>query len=88
VRKILISLAIIACAGGSAVAQTSPSKGHGTRVEVGKKVKNLDFKGDTITTGAEIPSGSEIVERGRAIPGSLITVRTNFVAEMIKATEN
>lgn len=54
----------------------------------GGKVKVYDFSGDTIEGDLIKPEGSTVDARDFAKHSSLIKIRTNFVAEIIKSAED
>jgi hypothetical protein len=52
------------------------------------KVKTYDFSGDTIEGDLVKPEGSTVDARDFAKHSSLITIRTNFIPEIIKSAED
>jgi hypothetical protein len=52
------------------------------------KVKVYDFSGDTIEGDLVKPEGSSVDAREFAKHASLITIRTNFIPEIIKSAED
>ena len=52
------------------------------------KVKVFDFSGDTIEGDLIKPEGSTVNARDFAKHASLIRIRTNFIAEIIKSAED
>ena len=52
------------------------------------KVKTYDFSGDTIEGDLIKPEGSTVDARDFAKHSSLITIRTNFIPEIIKSAED
>ena len=52
------------------------------------KVKTYDFSGDTIEGDLVKPEGSTVDARDFAKHSSLITIRTEFIKEIIKSAED
>jgi hypothetical protein len=52
------------------------------------KVKVYDFSGDTIEGDLVKPEGSTVDARDFAKHSSLITIRTNFIKEIVKSAED
>jgi len=78
-RKLVIMFAVLGLA-STAYAQ---KKG-----EAAPKVKTYDFSGDTIEGDLIKPEGSTVDARDFAKHSSLITIRTNFIPEIIKSAED
>jgi hypothetical protein len=78
-RQLSIAFAAIALFAGTALAQ--PKEGTA-------KVKVYDFSGDTIEGDLVKPEGSTVDARDFAKHSSLITIRTNFIPEIIKSAED
>ncbi len=81
-RKLVIVFAVLGLASfGSAVfAQGKPASNA--------KVKVYDFSGDTIEGDLIKPEGSTVDARDFAKHSSLITIRKNFIPEIIKSAED
>ena len=85
----LVTIASILLLAGTAFAQ--PAKGGGDKGGGGGgngKVKVYDFSGDTIEGDLVKPEGSNVDARDFAKHSSLIRIRTNFIAEIIKSAED
>jgi hypothetical protein len=87
-RKLALTLLSLAMLTGLAAADdkkpappSSGDKGNG-------KVKTYDFSGDTIEGDLVKPEGSTVDARDFAKHSSLITIRTNFIPEIIKSAED
>jgi hypothetical protein len=83
-RKLLSSLALgalVTLVGSTALAQ--PKGG-----DKGAKVKVYDFSGDTIEGDLVKPEGSTVDARDFAKHSSLITIRKDFIKEIIKSAED
>ena len=81
----LVSLLLLA---GTALAQP---KGGGNKDSGGggnAKVKVYDFSGDTIEGDLIKPEGSTVDARDFAKHSSLITIRKDFIPEIIKSAED
>jgi hypothetical protein len=90
-RALSISLSAVVCVG--ILSSASPSfaqKGDKKAGDGGKapKVKVYDFSGDTIEGELLRPEGENIGAIGETDFGSLIRIRREFIAEIIKAAEN
>ncbi len=77
---VLISLAMLT---GSALADDKKGGGAGTA-----KVKTYDFSGDTIEGDLVKPEGSTVDARDFAKHSSLITIRKEFIKEIIKSAQD
>jgi hypothetical protein len=80
--SIIALLAIVSLAG---IAAADDKKGGGGG---NAKVKTYDFSGDTIEGDLVKPEGSTVDARDFAKHSSLITIRTNFIPEIIKSAED
>lgn len=85
-RNFVITLASLALLAGTALAQPkgndkAPAGGSG-------KVKVYDFSGDTIEGDLIKPEGSTVDARDFAKHSSLITIRKDFIPEIIKSAED
>ena len=79
-RKLVIMFAVLGLS-GVAFAQKAPAAGSA-------KVKVYDFSGDTIEGDLIKPEGSTVDARDFAKHGSLIRIRKEFIAEIIKSAED
>src|SRR6185312_3656292 len=86
VMKTLIALLTVVSLVG--VAAADDKKGGGGGGGGNAKVKTYDFSGDTIEGDLVKPEGSTVDARDFAKHSSLITIRTNFIAEIIKSAED
>jgi len=80
---VLVSLALV----GSAVAQPAkkkPASGNASS----EKVKVYDFTADTIEGDLIKPEGLDINVRDFAKHSSLIRIRKDFIAEILKSAED
>ncbi len=82
-RKLSIALATIALLATSALAQPKAKDAGG-----GGKVKVYDFSGDTIEGDLVKPEGSTVDARDFAKHSSLITIRKDFIPEIIKSAQD
>ena len=85
VMKKLIALLALVMLTGVAAADDKKGGGGGGG---GGKVKTYDFSGDTIEGDLVKPEGSTVDARDFAKHSSLITIRTNFIPEIIKSAED
>lgn len=83
-RKLSIALATIALLATSALAQPKAKDAGGG----GGKVKVYDFSGDTIEGDLVKPEGSTVDARDFAKHSSLITIRKDFIPEIIKSAQD
>jgi hypothetical protein len=81
--KTIIALLTIASLAGIAAADDKKGGGGGNA-----KVKTYDFSGDTIEGDLVKPEGSTVDARDFAKHSSLITIRTNFIPEIIKSAQD
>ena len=84
--KTLIALLTVVSLVG--VAAADDKKGGGGGGGGNAKVKTYDFSGDTIEGDLVKPEGSTVDARDFAKHSSLITIRTNFIPEIIKSAED
>jgi hypothetical protein len=77
-RQLCLALASLALLAGTALAQPKD----------GAKVKVYDFSGDTIEGDLVKPEGSTVDARDFAKHSSLITIRKNFIPEIIKSAQD
>jgi hypothetical protein len=82
-RKLVIMFAVLALS-GTAYAQKKDAAPAGG----GGKVKVYDFSGDTIEGDLIKPEGSTVDARDFAKHSSLITIRKDFIPEIIKSAED
>ena len=85
-RKLALTLLSLAMLTGIAAAddkKPAPAAGGG-----GGKVKTYDFSGDTIEGDLVKPEGSTVDARDFAKHSSLITIRKDFIPEIIKSAED
>ncbi len=87
-RTITIALASILFLAGTSLAQ--PKGGSAPKGDSGGggKVKVYDFSGDTIEGDLIKPEGSTVDARDFAKHSSLITIRKDFIKEIIKSAED
>ena len=86
-RKVLFALLSIALLSSVALADDKPAKG-GDKGGGNAKVKVYDFSGDTIEGDLVKPEGSTVDARDFAKHSSLITIRKDFIKEIIKSAED
>jgi len=84
-RNFVIALASLLLLAGTAVAQP---KGGDKAPAGGGKVKVYDFSGDTIEGDLVKPEGSTVDARDFAKHSSLISIRKDFIPEIIKSAED
>jgi hypothetical protein len=85
-RKLALTLLSLAMLTGLAAAddkKPAPAAGGGNA-----KVKTYDFSGDTIEGDLVKPEGSTVDARDFAKHSSLITIRKDFIPEIIKSAED
>jgi hypothetical protein len=78
-RKLSLIVAALCLMSGAAFAQKKDDK---------PKVKVYDFTGDTIEGDLIKPEGEDVNARDITQFSSLITIRRDFIAEIIKAAED
>ena len=83
VSRLLISLALVLVTAGTAAAQEKKGDKAAT-----PKVKVYDFSGDTIEGDLIRPEGSTVDARDFAKHSSLISIRKDFIPEIIKSAED
>ena len=91
--KKLLAVLIVALFAGSSFAQPAPKGGGGGGDKGGGnagggKVKVYDFSGDTIEGDLIKPEGSTVDARDFAKHGSLIKIRKEFIAQILKSAED
>lgn len=79
-RKLVITFAVLAFSVSAAYAQKKDAPAG--------KVKVYDFSGDTIEGDLIKPEGSTVDARDFAKHSSLITIRKDFIKEIIKSAED
>lgn len=84
-RAVSIAFASLLLLAGTALAQP---KGGSAPPAGGGKVKVYDFSGDTIEGDLVKPEGSTVDARDFAKHSSLITIRKDFIPEIIKSAED
>lgn len=82
-RSVSIALVSLLFLAGTAAAQNKDDKPAG-----GGKVKVYDFSGDTIEGDLVKPEGSTVDARDFAKHSSLISIRKDFIPEIIKSAED
>jgi len=88
-RKVISTVVVLVASVGIAAAQPAKKDNGGDKSNVGNgKVKVYDFSGDTIEGDLIKPEGSTVDARDFAKHASLIRIRTNFIAEIIKSAED
>lgn len=87
-RQIVIALASLLLLVGVAAAQPKAGGGNKDSGGGGGKVKVYDFSGDTIEGDLIKPEGSTVDARDFAKHGSLITIRKDFIPEIVKSAED
>ena len=89
-RNIVVSLAtVLALVVAVGSASADDKKGAPAAADKGNgKVKVYDFSGDTIEGDLIKPEGSTVDARDFAKHSSLITIRKEFIKEIIKSAED
>ena len=82
--KTIVALLSLVMLVGVAAADDKKGGGGGGNA----KVKTYDFSGDTIEGDLIKPEGSTVDARDFAKHSSLISIRTNFIPEIIKSAED
>lgn len=77
-RKLVIMFAVLGLA----------STAYAQKKDAAAKVKVYDFSGDTIEGDLVKPEGSTVDARDFAKHSSLITIRKDFIPEIIKSAED
>ena len=78
-RKLAFAIVLVGLFAGSALAQKKGDK---------PKVKTYDFSADDITGKLISPEGTDVGARDITQFSSLIRIRRDFIAEIIKAAED
>lgn len=86
-RKLALTLFSLLMLTGLAVADDTNKKAPPPAAGNGK-VKTYDFSGDTIEGDLVKPEGSTVDARDFAKHSSLITIRKDFIKEIIKSAED
>lgn len=81
------SFVLVVFVGGVASAQPAP-KGGDKAAAGNAKVKVYDFSGDTIEGDLVKPEGSTVDARDFAKHSSLISIRKDFIPEIVKSAED
>ena len=84
-RKLSAIIALLLFAG---VATAQPAKKGGDNGGSNGKVKVYDFTGDTIEGDLIKPEGLDVNARDFADHASLIRIRKEFIAEIVKSAED
>jgi hypothetical protein len=87
-RKLLLAVLSIALMTSIAAADDKKGGGGGGGGDKAGKVKVYDFSGDTIEGDLVKPEGSTVDARDFAKHSSLITIRKDFIPEIIKSAED
>ena len=86
-QKILGLLTLVSVVALASAAQAQPADKKGDKPAAGK-VKVYDFSGDTIEGDLIRPEGTTVDARDFAKHSSLITIRKDFIKEIIKSAED
>jgi len=86
--KKLFGVLVVVLFAGVAYAQPAPAGGNNNNNKGNGKVKVYDFSGDTIEGDLIKPEGSTVDARDFAKHSSLITIRKDFIPEIIKSAED
>jgi hypothetical protein len=87
-RKVLVSSSIVAFVLLASATAFAQNKGKNAGNAGGSKVKVYDFSGDTIEGDLIKPEGTGVDVRDFGAFSSLIRIRKDFIAEIIKAAED
>jgi hypothetical protein len=87
-QKLVLIVATLALITGTALADDKKAAPKGGGGGGDAKVKVYDFSGDTIEGDLIKPEGSTVDARDFAHHGSLIKIRKDFIAEIIKSAED
>lgn len=79
--RLFVAATLLAAFTAPALAQPAPKESK-------PKVKVYDFSGDTIEGDLIKPEGTSVDARDFAKHSSLIRIRTNFIAEILKSAED
>lgn len=82
----ILALSVFLISAGLAMAQ-APSRGDAPKVQYRKKTV-YDFDDDLVEGELQRPDGEFIDTARRAKHSSLITIRENFIPEMLKSAED
>jgi hypothetical protein len=83
----LVAIALLLAGARAAQAQPADKKGGGDK-PANPKVKVYDFSGDTIEGDLIRPEGTTVDARDFAKHSSLISIRKDFIKEIIKSAED
>ena len=90
-KKLTVAFGVVLLLAGVATAQPKnapkPAPAAGGQAG-GGKVKVYDFSGDTIEGDLIKPEGSTVDARDFAKHNSLITIRKDFIKEIVKSAED
>lgn len=86
-KQLLVALALVAVTASTAAAQRGSKAEDDTRALPGK-IKVLDMSEEEIEGGVPTGSGLDATVRAFMDFGSLIRIRTNFIAEIVKAGDD
>ena len=87
-RKLILATTILAGFAASATTVSAQPKGKSDdKAAAGGKVKTYDFSGDTIEGELVKPEGATVEVRDFASHASLIRIRKDFIAEILKSAE-
>jgi hypothetical protein len=84
----LIAVALVLVVVGGSAAQAQPADKKGDKPAGNAKVKVYDFSGDTIEGDLIRPEGTTVDARDFAKHSSLITIRKDFIKEIVKSAED
>jgi hypothetical protein len=84
----LIVVALVLVVVGASSAQAQPADKKGGDKPANPKVKVYDFSGDTIEGDLIRPEGTTVDARDFAKHSSLISIRKDFIREIIKSAED
>lgn len=84
----LLALGMLTTIAAADDKKPAPAASGGDKGGGNGKVKVYDFSGDTIEGDLVKPEGSSVDAREFAKHASLITIRTNFIPEIIKSAED
>ena len=88
ISGLLAAIVLVAATAGTAFAQEKGQDKKGGGGDKGAKVKVYDFSGDTIEGDLIRPEGSTVDARDFAKHSSLISIRKDFIREIIKSAED
>jgi hypothetical protein len=87
-KKMLLAFALVALTASSAAAQRTTKADDSDAQSLPGKIKVLDMSNEEIEGGVPTGSGMDATVRAFASFGSLIRIRTNFIAEITKAADD